>query len=244
MPAITEVRVQRNDYRKTSVWRGQAPALQDGEILVSIDKFALTANNVTYAVFGDMIGYWRFYPTAGDYGIVPAWGYATVVVLRAVFRPSTRVTADTIYAALSGYLLIGILWTWVLTGTLDFKEGGILAGNVPEELTGPLLVQFMANLLLLYDPIRKLNKVNLMLQQALAAGHRLADLLALPNEIQDRPHASVIHGVEREVAFEGVGFGYVNVPVLHDVNLAEFDDNLNSVGLRKRSGEARPGLAA
>jgi subfamily B ATP-binding cassette protein MsbA len=87
------------------------------------------------------------------------------------------------------------------------------------ELTAPLLVQFMANLMLLYDPIRKLNKVNLQLQQALAAAHRLADLLAIPNEIRDRLGARTIRSVERTVTFEDVSFGYANVPVLQSVSL-------------------------
>ena len=40
----------------------------------------LTANNVTYAVLGDMLGYWDFFPT-GDpaWGRVPAMGWADVV---------------------------------------------------------------------------------------------------------------------------------------------------------------------
>ncbi len=50
-----------------------------GEILLSIDKFALTANNITYAATGDIIGYWQFYPAPAPWGIVPVWGFATVI---------------------------------------------------------------------------------------------------------------------------------------------------------------------
>ncbi len=42
-----------------------------------------------------------------------------------------------------GLLLVGILWTWVLTGTLDFKDGGILAGKAGGALTGVLLFHYM-----------------------------------------------------------------------------------------------------
>ncbi len=49
-----------------------------------IDRFAITANNITYAVFGDMLGYWDFFPTGDDtFGRVPAMGWATVVESRA-----------------------------------------------------------------------------------------------------------------------------------------------------------------
>ena len=55
----------------------------EGEILVKIDKFAYTANNITYAVAGDMIGYWQFFPAMGKnvdgYGVIPVWGFADVV---------------------------------------------------------------------------------------------------------------------------------------------------------------------
>lgn len=51
----------------------------DGEVRVTIERFALTANNVTYAVAGDMLGYWDFYPTELPWGRVPAMGWARVV---------------------------------------------------------------------------------------------------------------------------------------------------------------------
>jgi hypothetical protein len=54
--------------------------LQPGEIRLRVDRFAVTANNITYAVFGDALGYWDFFPTGDDvYGRVPAMGWATVV---------------------------------------------------------------------------------------------------------------------------------------------------------------------
>lgn len=52
---------------------------QDGVVL-AVERFALTANNVTYAVTGQQLGYWRFFPTGDEAtGVVPAWGSATVV---------------------------------------------------------------------------------------------------------------------------------------------------------------------
>ncbi|MFS4494619.1 DUF2855 family protein [Maribacter sp. 2308TA10-17] len=57
--------------------------IEQGEVLVKIEKFAYTANNITYAVAGDMIGYWQFFPPVGDttdgWGVIPVWGFATVV---------------------------------------------------------------------------------------------------------------------------------------------------------------------
>lgn len=58
--------------------------LDFGDVRLHIDRFAITANNITYAVFGDALGYWDFFPTAdGAFGRVPAMGWATVVETRA-----------------------------------------------------------------------------------------------------------------------------------------------------------------
>jgi hypothetical protein len=68
-----------------------APApLQQGQARLRVDSFALTANNITYAVFGDMMRYWDFFPAgpaeAGatdgpevTWGRIPVWGFAEVV---------------------------------------------------------------------------------------------------------------------------------------------------------------------
>jgi hypothetical protein len=69
----------RADIRRARWERVPAPPLADGEIRVRVDAFALTANNITYAAFGEAMAYWAFYPT-GDAatGIVPVWGFATI----------------------------------------------------------------------------------------------------------------------------------------------------------------------
>ena len=71
--------MRRNGFAETRIVEHPAPDLAAGEILARIDKFALTANNVTYAFSGDSIGYWRFFPAAEPWGIVPVWGFADVV---------------------------------------------------------------------------------------------------------------------------------------------------------------------
>lgn len=54
------------------------PPLADGHVRLRIESFAVTANNVTYAVIGDMFGYWNFFPAAEPMGIVPMWGHAVI----------------------------------------------------------------------------------------------------------------------------------------------------------------------
>ena len=58
-------------------------AIEEGQILVKIDCFAYTANNITYAATGDIIRYWEFFPARGaqqdQMGVIPVWGFADVV---------------------------------------------------------------------------------------------------------------------------------------------------------------------
>lgn len=53
--------------------------LGDGQVRLRIDRYAVTANNITYAVFGDVLGYWDFFPAADGWGRVPAMGWAEIV---------------------------------------------------------------------------------------------------------------------------------------------------------------------
>ena len=64
-----------------------------------MDKFALTANNVTYAAFGDAMHYWKFFPGPDDEsGRVPVWGFADVADSRCNdtvrWRSNLRFSAD------------------------------------------------------------------------------------------------------------------------------------------------------
>lgn len=52
--------------------------LAEHEVLISVDKFAFTANNITYGIAGDMIGYWKFFPAQDNWGRIPVWGIGTV----------------------------------------------------------------------------------------------------------------------------------------------------------------------
>jgi hypothetical protein len=73
--------VDRRDLRRCTVERGPDPetlTLAPDQVLLRIAAFGLTANNVTYAVFGDAMGYWRFFPSHDEWGRVPVWGFADV----------------------------------------------------------------------------------------------------------------------------------------------------------------------
>lgn len=85
---MAELQTDKNDITKTRLVSAGDNAedfvLADGEILVAVERFAFTANNVTYGAVGEQIGYWQFFPPSlnadddSDWGMVPVWGFASV----------------------------------------------------------------------------------------------------------------------------------------------------------------------
>ena len=74
-------------------------ALADGEAILRVDRFGLTANNITYGVAGDVIGYWQFFPADSEWGRIPVWGTGTVID-----AGSTDLSNGAVYY---GYFLMG-----------------------------------------------------------------------------------------------------------------------------------------
>ena len=53
--------------------------LVPGQVLLTIERFGLTSNNLSYAATGDFLGYWSFFPAPDPaWGRLPVWGYAEV----------------------------------------------------------------------------------------------------------------------------------------------------------------------
>lgn len=69
---------KRDELTTMAVMDVDLPALADNAVRLKVESFAVTANNVTYAVMGDAFQYWNFFPAANGYGIVPMWGHARV----------------------------------------------------------------------------------------------------------------------------------------------------------------------
>ena len=68
----------RSALAEAVVREASAPALNPGEARLKTDAFALTANNITYAAFGDMMKYWDFFPAPEGFARTPVWGFAEV----------------------------------------------------------------------------------------------------------------------------------------------------------------------
>ena len=75
-------------------------------------------------------------------------------------------------------------------------------------LSVALLIQFLANVWLLYEPIRKLNGANMALQPLMAVGQRVSDLMSAPVSVQERPDAVALDGFRDRIVFDQVSVLY------------------------------------
>jgi Protein of unknown function (DUF2855) len=76
------IEVKRDQFREARIVRSDLDieaAVAAGQTVLAINDFALTANNITYAAFGEQMSYWNFFPTADGYGQIPVWGFADVL---------------------------------------------------------------------------------------------------------------------------------------------------------------------
>jgi hypothetical protein len=78
----TDFVVMRNDLPQCKFVEMSLPdpaELPDDALLIKIDRFAFTANNITYAMLGDQLKYWQLFPAPESFGNIPVWGFGEVV---------------------------------------------------------------------------------------------------------------------------------------------------------------------
>lgn len=72
--STTTLLVRQDALAHTALRTTQDVPLADGQVRVRVERFALTANNITYAAMGGMLEYWQFFPSdETGWGIVPVW---------------------------------------------------------------------------------------------------------------------------------------------------------------------------
>src|SRR5580704_3188807 len=77
--------VARHDLRNCKLIETRLPdadALPDEALLVKVDRFAFTANNITYATLGEQLKYWQLFPAPEGFGNIPVWGFGDVIASR------------------------------------------------------------------------------------------------------------------------------------------------------------------
>jgi subfamily B ATP-binding cassette protein MsbA len=96
---------------------------------------------------------------------------------------------------LGGVAIAGALWY----GSREIQAGRLTPGE---------FTSFVAALLLMYTPIKKLSRVNATLQQAAAASERIFEVLDTHTEVHERPGAAGMPPFTGAIEFREVSFAY------------------------------------
>ncbi len=84
------------------------------------------------------------------------------------------------------------------------------------------IILFLGAMVLMYDPVKKLSRVHLVIQQSSAAAERIFAILDTVDNVADLPGAEPLQGPIREIRFEDISFSYGpgKPRVLDGINLA------------------------
>jgi ATP-binding cassette subfamily B multidrug efflux pump len=116
----------------------------------------------------------------------------------------------------------------IMTPTVDILTGAAMAGIIivggNEVLGGTLavgvLVTFILSVQRFFEPVRLLSMQYTVMQRAMAAGHRIFEVLDVPVTISDRLGAIDLNDAPPTVELDHVTFGYApDRPILHDISL-------------------------
>jgi len=121
-------------------------------------------------------------------------------------RYKIRALSSPIMEALGGIAIAVIIWY----GGREVISGHSTPGN---------FFSFTAALLMLYEPIKSLNKENHNIQQGLAASQRVFEIIDREPEIPEKPGAIELENVQGFIEFKGVFFKYEDKMVLRNINL-------------------------
>jgi NADPH:quinone reductase-like Zn-dependent oxidoreductase len=70
--------IAKDDLHRCRFIDAPAPEPGPGQALLSVSAFGLSTNNITYAMFGEAMSYWDFFPSEPGWGRMPVWGFADV----------------------------------------------------------------------------------------------------------------------------------------------------------------------
>jgi subfamily B ATP-binding cassette protein MsbA len=86
--------------------------------------------------------------------------------------------------------------------------------------TAGTFFSFMGAVIMLYDPVKKLSKLNNAVQEGLAAADRVFDIIETETEIKEAENPLVLQRQNHGVVFENVSFKYDKGMVLQNINLS------------------------
>ena len=108
--------------------------------------------------------------------------------------------------------------TGIMIAILIFYSGKLIISG---ELAINNFFSFLAAMMLAYQPVKTLTKVNVAIEQGLAAANRILPIIDINNEINLNEDKSELNFSDGNIIFENVGFTYKSNPenkVLQNIN--------------------------
>lgn len=83
------------------------------------------------------------------------------------------------------------------------------------------IILFLGSMFFMYDPVKKLSRVHLVIQQSSAAAERIFNILDTVDNVADHPGALPLQGPIAEIRYDGISFAYgpAKPPVLAGIQL-------------------------
>ena len=126
----TDFIVARHDLQQCKFIETAIPdaaGLPEGALLIKVDRFAFTANNITYAVLGDELKYWELFPAPDGFGNIPVWGFGEVI--------ASQHPGITIGERLFGYFPMA---THLMIEAADVSKRGLRDGAAHRQNVAPV----------------------------------------------------------------------------------------------------------
>ena len=93
----------------------------------------------------------------------------------------------------------------------------VIRGNIAL----PSFMLFIAALMSLLQPFKRLSSVHAIFQQAFSALDRVSEIFSIDNEVKEKPNAITLSGFKKGIHFSNLSFTYPEEehPTLHDISL-------------------------
>ncbi|MBI1354030.1 MAG: ATP-binding cassette domain-containing protein [Acidobacteria bacterium] len=104
--------------------------------------------------------------------------------------------------------LIEVFGALTIVGLLSYVRGQVMVG----QMTAGQFTTFVVALMMLYQPVKRLNGIYNIFQQALGSSQRVFEYLAHPHDVPEAAEATPLPPFSRSVEFRDVGFHYPGHP--------------------------------
>jgi len=106
-----------------------------------------------------------------------------------------------------GSLMMAVM---IYYGGLQIQQGKLTAG---------FFLTFIFSIYAMYTPIKKLSRVNNVIQEAVSAATRVFSILDMQVEIKEKEDATKLKSLQKSIEYRNIGFGYRGEVTIKNINV-------------------------